>query len=286
MKMYKHSRLKIKSWNKIDYSFWFSFNENNNRSNHLNIGYSSYAPLSLALNIKSGSDNDVTISFRFFIYFYFSFNLPKSWMKKFESQLPKYEYDREIKLAIHDSTIWWNFWTSDSSWSFSTPKYRKGSFNFLDFLLGRYETEITSIEEAQYKIYTDTGINNIILQKELFIKYRNRWYSKWFKDKFFRWNYEYGTIENCIEGDKECYCRLKGTLKFKYQYPKEDYEKIVQNPLKGARKIKWDCDETQGGSFYNKNLKELDEAYLHLVGMIYRDKLKYSKSYYKKHIEQ
>lgn len=279
--MYVHSRLERKGLSKLNYRLWFSRNTEY-RNNSIEIGYDlrRFAP-HIGLSLEYGGDYDMVFSFNFLFHFYFCIVLPKKWMQKFKDSLPQYEYDREIRLAIHHNTLWWNFWTSGDSWSSSTPKYRSGSFNFLNFLLGQYEVDITTLEEAQYKIYTDSGVNDIILQKELFVRYRNRWYIKWFKNKLFRWEYTYGTIVDCVNNDKECYCRLKGTLKFEYQSPKERYEKIVQNPLTGATKIKWDDDCTFGGSFYDKHLKELDEAYLYLVKMIYSDKLKYSHNKYK-----
>lgn len=279
--IYTHSILERKGFSKLNYRLWFSRNSKY-RSTSIEIGYNlkRFAP-HISVRLYSFGDADMCFSFNFLIHFYLCTNLPKKWIQKFKDSLPQYEYDREIDLAIHHNTLWWNFWTSGDSWSSSTPRYRKGSFNFLNFLLGKYEVDIISLEEAQYKIYTDSGINNIILQKELFIKYRNRWYIKWFKNKFFRWEYNYGTIENCTKDDKECYCRPKGTLNFEYQTPKEGYEKIVQNPLTGATKFKWNSDETYSGSFYDKHLKELDEAYLHLVKMIYSDKLKHSHDKYK-----
>jgi hypothetical protein len=47
--------------------------------------------------------------------------------------------DREIKLAVHDWALWWQFWTSPHEWSSKTPKWRQGSFQFLDVLLGQYD---------------------------------------------------------------------------------------------------------------------------------------------------
>jgi hypothetical protein len=282
--MYIHSRVERKGLSKLNCRLWFH-KENSNRSNCIELGYSLESRPFVSFKIKSGSDNDVTIGISFFVYFYLCFNLPKKWMEKFTKSLPQYEYDREIRLSIHHYSIWWNFWTSDGSLSSTTPKYRKGCFDVSRFLLGDWKTDIKIIEEAQYNIYTDTGSNNIILQKELFTKYRNKWYCKWFKFKFIRWNYEYGIIEDCKESDVDCYCRLKGTLKFDYTTVKDNYEKLIYLSMKGARKLKWDCDETQGGSFYDKELKDLDTAYLHLVGNIYKDKLKHSQDQYKKNEE-
>lgn len=62
---------------------------------------------------------------------YFGLNGPSFWRDYKKG-------DREIRVSVHDWAIWWNFWTDPHSWGSSTPRYRNGSFHFLDFLLGRH----------------------------------------------------------------------------------------------------------------------------------------------------
>jgi hypothetical protein len=247
----------------------------------LETGFTKYFSPHVGLSIDTDKDYDVTLSFSFIFCFYLSFNLPKKLKTLYEKSLSIYGHDREIRVSFHDYIIWWNFWTSaDHSFS-KTPKYRKGCFDIAKFLLGDLKVKRDVIEENQYSVYTDTGINNIILQKELLIKYRNRWYSKWYKFKYFIWDCQYAIIEDCTPNYENCFCRLKGTLKFNYETPKSNYEKLTYNYLKGAGKYKWNFNEIQGGSLYKKEIKNMDDAYLHLINNIYKDKLLYSKEKYK-----
>lgn len=44
--------------------------------------------------------------------------------------------ERETRLSFHDGSFWWNLWTDPNGWSNETPRWRQGSFNVVDALLG------------------------------------------------------------------------------------------------------------------------------------------------------
>lgn len=47
--------------------------------------------------------------------------------------------DKEISLKIHHGAIWWCLWKDDNEWSNKTPRWRQGSFDLFDLLLGDYK---------------------------------------------------------------------------------------------------------------------------------------------------
>ena len=60
--------------------------------------------------------------------------------------------NKEIKLSIHDWSIWWNLWTDSMGWKSTTPKWRNGYFHILDFLLGKAEYSSKTVEERDVEI--------------------------------------------------------------------------------------------------------------------------------------
>jgi hypothetical protein len=56
---------------------------------------------------------------------------------------PQYE-DREVRLAVHDGLVCWDLWVRPHCWSSGTPRWRQGSVNLADAVLGpaRYEREV------------------------------------------------------------------------------------------------------------------------------------------------
>ena len=45
---------------------------------------------------------------------------------------------RALELSVRDWTIRWCFWSTSMEWHSKTPRWRDGSFNLVDFLLGRW----------------------------------------------------------------------------------------------------------------------------------------------------
>ncbi|MBA7632417.1 hypothetical protein ES703_39963 [subsurface metagenome] len=60
--------------------------------------------------------------------------------------------EKEISIEFHHNSLWWNFWTSNMGWSSKTPYWRRGSFDFADFLLGRSKYARKVIEERDVEI--------------------------------------------------------------------------------------------------------------------------------------
>jgi len=106
--------------------------------NHKSVGFE-WALFRIRCGIGVDVDEDVT--------FGLSLPLLGSFYLSFEGFLRKHYY-REIRLAIHDRALWWNFWTDLHEWSSRTPKWRQGSWHPIDTFLGRakYSKEVLAEE--------------------------------------------------------------------------------------------------------------------------------------------
>jgi hypothetical protein len=43
---------------------------------------------------------------------------------------------REVSIRVHDAAVWWSVWTDPRGWSSTDPRWRHGSFQVADVLLG------------------------------------------------------------------------------------------------------------------------------------------------------
>jgi hypothetical protein len=85
--------------------------------------------------VIGGCENQVCLGVALYLFaLYLSvdgWNLLNRWQ-------PAHSYQgRTLRIAIHDWALWWNFWTDEHEWSSKTPKWRDGSFQVLDVLLGK-----------------------------------------------------------------------------------------------------------------------------------------------------
>lgn len=87
--------------------------------------------------------------------------------------------DRDfLELGYHDRALWWSVWADRWSWSRDTPRWRKGSFHWWDWLAGRalYHREDVEgpvrvalpLPEGKYEV-------DITLQKETWKRPRWPW---------------------------------------------------------------------------------------------------------------
>ena len=65
--------------------------------------------------------------------------------------IPGYE-ERELGASFHDGTLYWHGWSSSNEWRSNDRWYRRGSFNFLDFLLGRSSSNEEELEAREVLI--------------------------------------------------------------------------------------------------------------------------------------
>lgn len=100
-----------------------------------------------------------------------------SWPARYRN----YGDDREIKISFHDGAIWWAFWTDPMSWSSTTPKYRYGNFNFVDFALGRSKCDHRTLEERDVLVPMPEGAYPARAKLEEWTWRRPRWFAKTIK---------------------------------------------------------------------------------------------------------
>lgn len=82
-------------------------------------------------------DEGLTIYLGLWVGLWFSFQ--SAWASRLYYKLcPAPHYGkREVSLRIHDGSAWWNLYMDGDSWSSRDPKWRRGSFNPVDFVFGR-----------------------------------------------------------------------------------------------------------------------------------------------------
>lgn len=99
-----------------------------------------------------------------------------SWPARYRA----YGEDREVSINFYHGSISWSFWTDPMSWSSLTPKWRQGSFNFVDFLLGRSKCEHHTIEERNVLIPMPERAYQATAKLEQWTWRRPRWFAKSF----------------------------------------------------------------------------------------------------------
>jgi len=128
---------KEKSWNKFNLFRWFFYPDFLNKKRYCCLSVELEVPTkSFGFSLQLGP-NDIIFSFKLCPFFslYISLEDPivyrimKKWSDKYEG--------RVIEFSIHDWTLWWKMWTDPHSWTNTTPKWKDGNFNILDFFFGR-----------------------------------------------------------------------------------------------------------------------------------------------------
>lgn len=110
-----------------------------------------------------------------FVFAMLYVSLEHPWVMKFARA---YDSEREIGFRIHDGAIWWMLWSSQMSWSCTTPRWRNGCFHVDDFLLGkqRYSSQVLNSELVDIPLperaYRATAIQTIATWK------RPRWFAR------------------------------------------------------------------------------------------------------------
>lgn len=108
------------------------------------------------------------------------FHVDDGWAERAASWLLRNAHyaDRETSIRVHDWAIWWNVWRDDSSWDSSVPRWRNGSFHFLDFVLGRSEYTQRMLYDLDVKIPLPERAYNARLKMIECTWKRPRWFPK------------------------------------------------------------------------------------------------------------
>jgi len=100
-------------------------------SNH-GIGWSWQIPTHFCLARFEVGNMDGIVLFGFACWLFalwleFDWPRPHSW---------RWDYKRELSLSIFDGALWWHTWADPDEWRSTDPKWRRGVFRPVDFLLG------------------------------------------------------------------------------------------------------------------------------------------------------
>lgn len=93
----------------------------------------------------------------------------------------KYGEDREIDISFHDASFYWRFWTDTMSWSSDTPRWRHGSFDVVDFVLGRSKCSHREIETREVLVPMPESSYAASAKLEEWTWKRPRWFAKTIK---------------------------------------------------------------------------------------------------------
>lgn len=213
----------------------------NNRSIAIEIaGWRSHPSIYVRVD---GSERDITFHFAigFGIWITFERFLPKSWYPTYESsyghgRLPE---EREISIAFHGGSFWWNFWVSEewSSWT-KNKTWRKGCWHIVDRIKGKRKYEKYELERSQYVLPFFEGNYNVEVIKTQRI---DKW-PRWPTLKMISWEvragyYKDGTfIEKPIpvegKGENSYDCDEDAT--YSLSFPGHPYKKDVKTPYEAA----------------------------------------------------
>lgn len=85
--------------------------------------------------------------------------------------------DRTIGIRFHSGAVWWTCWVDDNEWNSRRPKWRQGSLNFVDFLLGRAKCTTTVLEERSVLVPMPERAYPALAKLMLYEWKRPRWFA-------------------------------------------------------------------------------------------------------------
>lgn len=84
-------------------------------------------------------------------------------------------YERDLHISWHDGGLWWNLWRDDGQWSRAVPKWRHGSVNLVDCLLGRSKFSERMLRTERASIPLPEGSTSATFTFSEFTYKRPRW---------------------------------------------------------------------------------------------------------------
>lgn len=186
--------------------------------------------------------------------------------------------NRELRIAFHDSTIWWNIFTNDDK-SYRHRGLREGNFSFINFIRGKESYHKVYNEERVYDLPMPEGSYKCLIQQ--FTSYWNyQRFNYFFKKSMVRYDCQLGyVVDKCPENPKDFhYFREKGQLEWKYDYDNntlvegKEYEYFINKPMEDTSKPKWDDSSTLSITGYHQ-AKSLNEAASLFLGDLFKSRL-------------
>lgn len=218
---------------------------------------------------------NIIISCYYFLSFSFFIRNKKFWpfLKKISKE--KDYLEKELYFYYYENSLWWGFWINMDEWNKKTPKWRRGSFNLLDFLAGSYIYSSKYIKEPTMKIYWKNEEVNCLIQE--FKSYWNRPRLGFiFNKSITRYNCVFGILSDSKPLDNNYKWRYKNTIEFPCEDIPQDLtnvEYFIEIPTKGTSKPKWDDNSTYSITGFSE-AKNINDAKLYLIKWFYESKLK------------
>jgi hypothetical protein len=135
----------------------------------------------ISLNFMDGEDDIlVSINIPYILGLYVSLErlgLDKAW-KKWVGDCN----DREISLSYNYGVLHWMLFSSSMVWSNKTPRWRDGSFNVIDFILGKKEYSKRVVSEREVVVPMPEGMYPATVTM-----FESKWErSRWFPERLLR----------------------------------------------------------------------------------------------------
>lgn len=89
-----------------------------------------------------------------------------------------YAKDKEIHFSFHNNSIYWSIWSTNLGWSNNLPRWKSGSFDFADFILGKSDYWNEDIDKMDVEIKMPEATYKG--KAKLFVSHwkRPRWFEK------------------------------------------------------------------------------------------------------------
>lgn len=87
-------------------------------------------------------------------------------------------YGKSLEVSAHDGAIWWKVFSPNGYWNRSIPKWKNGSFNVIDFILGENKYTNKVIEEKKIDVPMPEGKYPATIKMEMATWKRPRWFAK------------------------------------------------------------------------------------------------------------
>ena len=203
----------------------------------------------LSVEIGSGDAEDgvmlhLSVPFLFNLFFEWEGYLP-SQVRKVDGKYVDFRRDYSLRYDFSFGqwgSLWWKWGARPDSWDSSVPRWREGSFDPADFVLGREKFSSETLDTKAYDIHLPEGSYPVRVTRS--------------RDSWKRPRWPFPRVREAFE--------VKGP------------EKGVPVPGKGENS--YDCDEDSVYSTYMRGPKSHDEAVDRFVADIEKTRSKYGGS--------
>jgi hypothetical protein len=132
---------------------------------------------SIGVEIDHNDDEEIKITLSFpwlSLYTHLGGFVKRDWKKE----------SREFNLGIHHNALWWNFGMPTHFGDSNDSKWRRGSFDFVDFALGKIKFSTQYGKSQVVPVSFPEGNYDVIFTEETYTWKRPRWFEKTNKNHY------------------------------------------------------------------------------------------------------